>query len=773
MDGGGLKKHWLIGKSDKRELAKLPRGRPQIGKFGIGKLATYVLANRLTHISKRGKTYYSTSMDFSSVDARGEEEVEPRGPIRIPLRKLTEEQAREALEEWRSTLAYSATKFKLFGKSAPNTWTFAILSDLKEKVHEIRRGRLAWVLRTALPLRDDFAIYLDGEQLEPSKASKGLVKTWVLGKEIVDLQKPASDDLEVNEDKGQPRDSAKRYGLLDSQVGRITGYAEMYRDLLTGSKSDDVGRSHGFFVYVLGRLINAEDGHFGISANELRHGTFNRIRIVVHMDGLDAFLQSDRERIREGPMLESARNFLHGLFNWIRPHVEALDAQEEPGTKLARKLGGSPASVSRRPIIEMARAALAGKIRSRYILLPVGATAAENNAVIESLELRASKTPEKFVASLDFSYGGTAADGIAVYDAATGQLRVNGLHPFVGAFFDEFTGGTSGLPLEVFAMAEVLLESHLYQAGLDQAQIDAVMGVRDELLRYAAKESGRMTPLMVANNLRNARNNQDQLEIWVVEAFRNLGFAATRLGKTGKPDGIAEALLAPDAKKRPQRYKVSLEAKSKEKAGAKVSAKAVGISTVARHRDNFGCQHAIVVGQLFPRGDERSALAVEVGKDRTLTQADGDARTITLINIDDLADLVQHRPVKALTLQRIRAMLQENSMPEECKQWIAGVLAEKPVRPDYATILNAIALLQAHERNEPVEYSEVRNELRHTKPPVDYADLNDLRDVCLRMAGLVPDEIDATNRTIALNQAVPNILAKLRSATSAHLADRD
>jgi hypothetical protein len=37
-------------KSLKRELDVLPIGRPQIGKFGIGKLATYVLANRLTHI---------------------------------------------------------------------------------------------------------------------------------------------------------------------------------------------------------------------------------------------------------------------------------------------------------------------------------------------------------------------------------------------------------------------------------------------------------------------------------------------------------------------------------------------------------------------------------------------------------------------------------------------------------------------------------------------------------------------------------------------------
>src|SRR5271168_3336560 len=39
----GLKQHWLIGISNKRRLGTLPRDRQQIGQFGIGKLATYVL----------------------------------------------------------------------------------------------------------------------------------------------------------------------------------------------------------------------------------------------------------------------------------------------------------------------------------------------------------------------------------------------------------------------------------------------------------------------------------------------------------------------------------------------------------------------------------------------------------------------------------------------------------------------------------------------------------------------------------------------------------
>ena len=78
MDAAGLKAHWLIGVSNKRNLTTRPRGRQQIGKFGIGKLATYVLSDRLTHISKSGGKYYSTSMDYLAIDKRLDKEVEPQ-----------------------------------------------------------------------------------------------------------------------------------------------------------------------------------------------------------------------------------------------------------------------------------------------------------------------------------------------------------------------------------------------------------------------------------------------------------------------------------------------------------------------------------------------------------------------------------------------------------------------------------------------------------------------------------------------------------------------
>ena len=192
MGAEGLKQHWLIGISNKRRLGdRLPKGRQQIGQFGIGKLATYVLSQRLTHITKHNGKYFSTSMDFSAIDRRVDKEVEPKVPITIALRELTESQAKEAVSSWTNSAAFKASGMVLFGKGASPTWTFAIMSDLKQKVHEIKPGVLEWVLRTALPLRDDFSIWYNGKKLVPSKQTKGRIGRWVLGKDITELSRPA------------------------------------------------------------------------------------------------------------------------------------------------------------------------------------------------------------------------------------------------------------------------------------------------------------------------------------------------------------------------------------------------------------------------------------------------------------------------------------------------------------------------------------------------------------------------------------------------------
>ncbi len=455
MDQDGLKRHWLIGISNKRRLSTLPRGRQQIGKFGIGKLATYVLANRLTHISKCGGKYYSTSMDYRMIERRVDQEVESKTPIRLALRELTEQQAKEAVEPWIGTAAFSASRTVLFGTGSPTSWTLSIMSSLKPKVHEIKPGTLGWVLRTALPLRPDFGIWLNGKELKSSKAGKGLLKRWVLGKDLIDLPRPSPKPITASEDINIAESCEHRFGLDVPGLGRITGYAEAYRDLLTG-KSDEIGRSHGFFVYVYGRLLNVDDGHFGISPNELRHGTFGRFRLVVHMDGLDAGLRSNREAIGEGPLLDTAQDVLRAIFNAARPEIDTHDSEEAPGAKLARVLAASPASLSRRPIVDLSRAVANGEAKSRHLIIPDCESDEEWEAFFIDLEKRAADEAETFITGVNVDFKGSSRDGIARFDTQSGTLRLNGWHPFVAAFHDEFTNKKLGQPLELLAMAEVL-----------------------------------------------------------------------------------------------------------------------------------------------------------------------------------------------------------------------------------------------------------------------------------------------------------------------------
>ena len=74
MDVAGMEELWHIGRSNKRSdaIAKA-RSRKQIGKFGIGKLATYAIANRITHISKTREGLHVVTVDFRKFqkDAEG------------------------------------------------------------------------------------------------------------------------------------------------------------------------------------------------------------------------------------------------------------------------------------------------------------------------------------------------------------------------------------------------------------------------------------------------------------------------------------------------------------------------------------------------------------------------------------------------------------------------------------------------------------------------------------------------------------------------------
>lgn len=771
MGAKGLKQHWLIGVSNKRKLATLPRGRQQIGQFGIGKLATYVLASRLSHVSKVGGKYYATSMDFRSIDKRVEKEVEPKAAIQIPLRELTEAEAAEAVKPWAKTAAFKASGMALLGKLAPGSWTVAIMSSLKDKVHEITPGLLEWILRTALPLRDDFGIWLNGEKLISSKQGKGLIKKWVLGKDITTLPRPAPKDIAVSEDKEVPKTDEQRFGLevADDGLGRISGYAEAYKDLLTG-KSDVIGRSYGFFVYILDRLVNVDDGHFGISPDELRHGTFGRFRLVIHIDSLDKELRSNRETIRSGPLLTTARNVLRAIFNSVRPTIEKYGDEEEPGGKLARKLATSPASLSRTPIVELARAVVAGKTNSRYLLVPSFRTKADKETFLALLEQRA-RDGSQFVTGLSIDYDGLPNTGIAQYDTQTGHIRINAWHPFVATFHDEFANKNARQPLELLAMAEVLAEAHLHTIGVKAELIEEFLSARDELLRTLANASGRKSPFAVARALQEARNDANALEEKLCEAFTSLGFDCRRIGGNAKPDGKAVAILAADSQGNPRQYAVSLEAKSKRKDKGKVAAGTVDIAAVVRHRKKYDCDYALVLGRSFPTTHgEKAALAQDIEDDRQNTAAAKDPKTITLITIDDLAELVRLRPIKRIGLLKLRELFQ-CALPEASHAWIVELKKLKTTTPPYKRIVETIEAQQKVFKKSSVKYAALRVALLNLTPPIKYETDVEIADLCKAMAQMSDGTMYATSETVELDQSTANVIAAIDAATREYEAD--
>jgi hypothetical protein len=759
MNGAELRQHWLIGSSNKRELAKLPRGRQQIGKFGIGKLATYVLAGRLTHISKSNGKYYSTSMDYNLISPTRKSEVVPKTGIRIPLRALTEKQAKEALGPWIDAPTFKKIGASLFGKKASTSWTVAIMSSLKPKVHELKVGTLEWVLRTALPLRPDFAILLNGKKLVPSKEGKGLLKKWVLGKDIKELPRPAPKDSATPfENKNVDKPSEHRFGLEIAGLGRITGYAEAYKDPLTG-KSDEIGRSNGFFIYVFGRLINVIDGHFGISPDELRHGTFLRFRCVVHIDSLDKELRSNREAITEGPDRDLAQIVLKAIFNFVRPTIEKHEREEEPGARIGRKLADTPAGLSRRPILELAKEVVNGRAKSRFLIVPDLKDASDQNVFLSALEQRVTDGAD-FITGLELDYKASPRDGIARYDTQTGLLRINALHPFVAAFYDDFTGKSSE-PLELFAMAEVLSESHFHTIGVKTEQTNEFLTARDELLRYFGNQSGRQSAHALALSLQEARNNPDKLEEKLCDAFGSLGFDVARLGGKTKPDGVATALLAADAKGVSHRYAVSLDAKSKVQDKGKVAAGTVKVSTIVRHRDAYNCQHAVVVGRDFPSA---GAVADEIDDDRKKSAAIGEARTVTLLTIDDLARLVRLRPRKQLSLKDLRELFQCR-LPAECSAWIDKLEKKTVTKPPFAKILTAIEHLQKNRAMAQVRYGALAVQLSHLTPAINYAKDEQLGEVCKAMAQMAPGVMFANDEAVQLETSAANVIAIIDAAT--------
>lgn len=761
MDATGLKVHWIVGDSVKAGNRTTARGRRTIGKFGIGKLAAYVLGTRLTHITKSDGRFFSTTMDFKAIPTpppvnertdKSEDTATP--PVQLPLRELTEEEAHRAVRPWLSDDT-GRENLTLFGDGAQNSWTVAIITELKPMAIELSAGRLRWVLSTAMPLRDDFSLYLNGNEVAASKASSKQVGTWVLGKDVRTIPSPAPEELDTDTDEKVPEAKYQHFLLVDKSLGPLSGYLELYEDPIDSGKSEAVGRSNGFFVYVHGRLINPDDSGFGIDRNSLRHGTFSRFRLVINIDRLDAELRSSRETLLASPVVERARELLRGLFNLARTKLDAHQTETARERRTSQRFADSPASLTERPILRMVVDSYEERIRSRH-LVPIDKkrfpTVAQLVAFLESRITDGGG----LIGDVVYEDLGTLLP-MAMLDSATGQLSINLEHPFVAHFADEFNDRKKNLPLELFAMAEILLEAGLHDASLDDSAVTTVLDSRDELLRHLARSSGARNSITVAQGLMASLTSAKGLELALVEVFQQLGFEAVPKAAKDEQDGLAEAFLPAGENGRTQ-YRVSLEAKSKEKPGGKVKKSGVEVSTIARHRDEADCDYAIVVGPDFETGpDDLGAVMREIQADRVANPTKG----ITLARAKDLARLVRLAPIKRVNLAKMRELLATCQSPADVEQWVDAVALSQPESSPHQQILETVWELQQDDRDHTVEYAALRTALRLSKK-LTITDA-ELREECLALSRMAPGYFMAREDRVELNIKPENVLATIHA----------
>jgi hypothetical protein len=151
MDFHGLEQLWAVASDTKRQRDNPPRR--QIGKFGIGKLATYILANEVTYVCRSSDgTLRAVTLDYRRY---GDSQADKQNPLHVdplPLKvhKLSDSELLEIVSsvedpDYLKDLisrnvphvvqpAYEAEfggEDAKFTRAAAGTWTLVLLTSLK------------------------------------------------------------------------------------------------------------------------------------------------------------------------------------------------------------------------------------------------------------------------------------------------------------------------------------------------------------------------------------------------------------------------------------------------------------------------------------------------------------------------------------------------------------------------------------------------------------------------------------------------------------------
>ena len=573
MDVEGLKKLWWIARSPKANGHRIDERngstRKLIGKFGIGKLASYSVGRVISHVCRHNGDYYIVSIDYADVHGHGDKPpVSSANPVRAPIVRLKESQAGNLVRGLFENAPPAIGR--MLGETS---WTFAVIESLKVK--DLPPGRLMWVLGNGMPLRPDFGVRVNGKEVA-SKLNRKAHTTWDFGSTEVrnaiegrwkdGLKKgEITSDVEFGGERGlDPADSKATVAFARfAELGQVWGEIRLFDDTLLRFRADDHGRSHGFFLMVRGRLVNPDDDQFLLPDPSFQ--TFYRSQFVIHADDLDGRLLADRQGLREEQAVHRELELLQrALAAVARGRIETRDEEKETS-------------------------------ESTRAILPVGSRLYFRdplNALLlrERVERVSNFDPAAVTVERKPLGEGRRIAEVALEESA---FFVNSTHPYYSAV--EKRAGRSRAAREffrtfdLFAISERLLEGHLLDIGVGERYVREVVDWREGLFNHLAASYQR-GPKVIEEMYRASHLGGRAFESALHDVFEDMGFTATHDGKSGRKDVLVVATVGPES------YRFTVEAKGSAHAVENDDAE---VSAAANHRDDVGAEHAVVVAREF------------------------------------------------------------------------------------------------------------------------------------------------------------------------------
>lgn len=640
MDIADLHKLWWIAQSPKTgdRIAKSKDGqreRAMIGKFGIGKLASYAVGHRITHLCRRGHRYLLVSVDYREVPHLQEGEESKR--YTTPILELSEEQARRRVEAL--VTQPCRAQAELWDQEC---WTLAIIDKLKDNA-QLTEGRLGWVVGNGMPLRPDFHVWVNDQPVEP-KLAKGAMTSWDLSEQALqeglaaEWKKAVRDGRVEGDYEFRPAVIGAKGEVLRKpaewfpRLGEVNAEVHLFKEPPPRDP-----RSYGFFVMVRGRLVNPNDAQLFLPVADPSFGTFYRSQYVIHANGLDADLLADRDHLRlETPRTRELAVLQGALYYTSRQEIDRYDDQREQQARSESLLPVESREFFREPLIGL---------KLRHDEVPTAPLDPAASAHIERVQLGETEP-------------------LATLEPDQGGFLVNVNHPLISRVHDRVGAGKAAREvlrlLDLLAVAERLFEGFLYDFGLPDDQIDRILRWRDGLLRaIALRYAAAPAEEVISRAIEASYTGDKAFENALAELFKKMGFDAARDGASGRKDVLVVAPIGTSE------YRFTVEAKGSK---GRVANDAAEISAAAAHRDQVGAEFAVVVAREFAgfQNDPEGHNAAVLQECRT-------TKAVSIVILDTLVQLLEATLTFHYPLETLRPVLEEIEPPARKAERVRGL----------------------------------------------------------------------------------------------------